>query len=523
MFVRGSGGPENRRRHSGHAGNIASAGSGQVKILIASSEVAPFSKTGGLADVCRSLPGALHRLGHDVRVITPAYRCVFENGLDLDQTGISFDVPIGNKVISGHLLEGYLEDGVPIYFVDEPDYFDRPELYREGGSDYPDNCERFVFFCRAALESLRLLGGQFDVVHANDWQCGLIPAYLKIDYAHTRGYEDVASIFTIHNMAYQGVFWHWDMLLTGLDWRYFNWKQMEFYGQLNLLKTGLVFSDAITTVSRRYADEICEPEHGCGLEGVLQQRRRALTGILNGVNYDDWNPASDPHLAMRYDPTTWKQGKAANKRALQEAMGLPLAPDVPLVGMIGRMVDQKGWDLVARLLQKWAATENVQWVILGTGEKAYRDLLGKLAAEFPGRVAARFEFSEKTAHAIEAGADMFLMPSRFEPCGLNQMYSLKYGTVPVVRATGGLADTIVDADSDDPLRPANGFSFVPYHVDALESTLRRACELYRANPTAWAQLVEIGMQQDWSWDASAKQYERLYSESRSRRKAEFVS
>jgi starch synthase len=492
-----------------------------LKILIASSEVAPYSKTGGLADVCRSLPVALRHLGHDVSIITPAYRCVFDSGRSLRPTGISFDIPIGNKVTSGQLLESSL-DGVPVYFVDEPEYFDRPELYREGDRDYADNCERFVFYCRAVLESMRLLGGEFQVVHANDWQCGLIPAYLQIEYSHTRGYEDIASIFTIHNMAYQGVFWHWDMLLTGLDWRYFNWRQMEFYGHLNLLKTGLVFSDAITTVSRRYADEICDAEWGCGLEGVLQQRRSSLTGIINGVNYDDWNPATDPHLPRSYDATNWSAGKAACKAALQKELGLPETPDVPLVGIVGRLVDQKGWDLIATLLERWSVNENVQWAILGTGEKQYVQLLGRLAAEFPGRVAARLQFSEPLAHRIEAGSDIFLMPSRFEPCGLNQMYSLKYGTVPVVRATGGLADTITDAgEAGD--RRANGFSFVPYSVEALEATLRRACDQYRQDKSSWAKLVENGMSQDWSWNASAQQYERLYENTLARRNVESVS
>ncbi len=493
-------------------------GESAVKILIASSEVAPFSKTGGLADVCQALPGALRQLGHDVSVITPAYRCVYRGGAQLEPTGVTFDIPIGNKIASGQLLRHVTDVGVPIYFVDQPEYFDRAELYRESGGDYADNCERFVFFCRAVMESLRLLGGNFDVVHGNDWQCGLIPAYLQIEYAHTRGYQSLGSVFTIHNMAYQGMFWHWDMLLTGLDWSHFNWKQMEFYGQLNLLKTGLVFADSISTVSRRYADEICEAPLGCGLEGVLQQRRSVLTGIINGVRYEDWNPETDSALPRQYGVHDWASGKAECKHHLQQELGLPTSPDVPLIGMIGRLVDQKGWDLIADVLRRWAPREDVQWAILGAGDRPYVELLGQLAHEYPGRVAARFEFSERLAHQIEAGADMFLMPSRFEPCGLNQMYSLKYGAVPIVRATGGLADTITDANPQTlESGTANGFSFESYDVGPLEETILRACSLYRHDREAWRRLVETGMRQDWSWGESAKRYVELYEQTLARK------
>jgi starch synthase len=491
-----------------------------VRVLIASSEVSPYSKTGGLADVCRALPAALRQLGHDVVVITPAYRRVYNAGRRIDPTGKTFDVPIGSKVVSGRLLLSYNDNDVPVYLVDQPYYYDRPELYREAGQDYNDNCERFVFFCRAVMESVRLLGGNFDIIHGHDWQCGLIPAYLRIEYQHTHGYENLASVFTIHNMSYQGVFWHWDMLLTGLDWKYFHWKQMEYYGQLNLLKTGLVFADMLTTVSKRYAEEICQAPWGCGLEGVLQFRKDVLRGIVNGVNYQEWNPETDPHIACRYTVANWREGKAACKRALQEELGLPPDPQVPVVGMIGRLVDQKGWDLVAELMRRWAPVETLQWVVLGTGEKNYTELLATLAREFPGRVAVRLEFSEPLAHRIEAGADLFLMPSRFEPCGLNQLYSLKYGTIPVVRATGGLADTVVDTNADTlAARTATGFSFTNYDVASLEETLRRALTVFRQQPDVWAQLVETAMRQDWSWTRSASEYVEVYQEAQSRRRA----
>ena len=285
-----------------------------MNIVFASSEVAPFAKTGGLADVCGSLPAELHRLGNNVAIITPAYKQVKESGFPIEPLGVKFDIPIGNKIVRGRLLRGQLQGSdVPVFFVEQDDYFDRPELYRAKGEDYKDNCERFVFFCRAALESIRLLHLSVDIVHCHDWQTSLIPAYLKIEYAHCQGYENVASLLTIHNLGYQGIFWHWDMLLTGLDWKYFNWHQMEFYGKLNLLKTGLSFADWLTTVSPQYAKEIQSDPLGCGLDGLLRQRSDSLTGIVNGVDYAVWNPATDSHLPQQYDVASWEQGKAVCK------------------------------------------------------------------------------------------------------------------------------------------------------------------------------------------------------------------
>ena len=488
-----------------------------MNILFATSEVVPFAKTGGLADVGNALPMELARMGIDVSVFVPAYRSALNAGQTVEVTSHHLDIQIGGKIVSGRLLRSQLPGcAVPVYLVDQPDYFDRAELYRERGDDYKDNCERFVFFCRAVMESIRLLDLPVDILHCNDWQTGLIPAYLQIEYRYARRFEHVASLMTIHNMAYQGHFWHWDMLLTGLDWRYFNWHQMEFYGGLNLLKTGLVFADMITTVSPRYAEEIQNDPHGCGLEGVLRQRADVLHGIINGVNYDVWNPASDPLIAEKYDLASWREGKARCKSALQSELGLPQFERVPLIGLIGRMADQKGWDLVAEVMKDWGIREAVQWAILGSGEPGYQQLISRLAAQYPERIAARLEFSDRLAHQIEAGADLFLMPSRYEPCGLNQLYSLKYGTVPLVRATGGLADTIVDLESG--LEAANGFRFENYTAMELERTLARACDVYRAQPDTWTRLVENGMRQDWSWATSARKYVDLYQRALSARK-----
>ena len=482
-----------------------------MNILFTTSEAVPFAKTGGLADVCGSLPVELARQGQLPVVIMPAYRQVFACGQPIVPTGVDYTIPIGTKQVRGSFWQSKLPDSdVPVYFVRQDDYFDRPQLYTENGGDYIDNCERFVFFCRAAMEAIRLLDLKVDLIHAHDWQTGLIPAYLKAEYRGVPSYEGIGTLLTIHNMAFQGMFWHWDMLLTGLDWRYFNWQQMEFYGKLNLLKTGIVFSDALNTVSPRYAEEIQSAPLGCGLEGVLQQRRGVLTGIINGVDYREWDPTTDPQLPARYSVDTAAAGKAANKAALQRELNLPEAPGAPLLGFVGRLTEQKGIDLVAAVMQEWLTTQNVQWVILGTGESKYHELFGMLAQRYPQRVSVTLEFDNALAHRIEAASDMFLMPSRFEPCGLNQLYSLKYGAVPVVRATGGLADSITNLTSETLAnRTANGFSFVEYSAMALREALERALTAY-AHPDLWSQLVANGMKQDWSWARSAREYVELY-------------
>lgn len=484
-----------------------------MKILMATSEAVPFAKTGGLADVCGALPIELARQGHEASVILPAYRQIRYGGLPIETLGIEFIVPIGSKTVPGRLLRSRLPGSdVPVYLVQQDAYFDRPELYRQDGEDYPDNCERFVFFSRAVLEAVRLLEMDLDVIHAHDWETGLVPAYLKIEYRSLPRYHRIATLLTIHNIAYQGNFWHWDMLLTGLDWKYFNWHQMEFFGHLNLLKTGMVFADSLSTVSPRYAQEVQTPKFGRGMEGVLQHRRNVLSGILNGIDDRIWDPSSDKHLAAHYSAETVAKGKPICKAALQYELRLPTLPNVPLIASIGRLDDQKGFDLVAKVISEWASAYDAQWVILGKGEPKFHQLFEDLAKRFPKKVAVRLEFSDPLAHRIEAGADVFLMPSRYEPCGLNQMYSLRYGTVPVVRETGGLADTIVDATRSTLAGgTANGFSFTEDSATALSETLHRTVETYR-RPEIWSRLISVGMSQDWSWAHSAKQYEALYQQ-----------
>jgi starch synthase len=499
-----------------------------MRLLLAASEVVGFAKTGGLADVAGSLPRALRRRGHDCAVLLPLYRSCRAGKAPLEPTPHTFQVPIVDRVVTGRLWRGTLPGSdVPVYLVEQPGYFERDDpaagrgLYQytlPGGRkhDYPDNCERFVFFSRAVFEAIRLLDFWPDVLHANDWQTGLVPVYLREVYrkqhALTPGtaYDRIRTLFTIHNIAYQGVFWHWDMKLTGLDWRLFNYQQLEFHGHLNLLKAGTVFADLITTVSPSYAKEIQTPYYGCGLQAVLAERGDRLFGIVNGVDYEQWDPAADPHLASTYDADTVAQRKPPNKAALQKRFGLPEQPRTPLLGMVARLVDQKGVDLVLRAAPA-LLEEQVQLVVLGEGDPAYHEQLKALQARCPERVGLHLGFSEVLAHQIEAGADLFLMPSLYEPSGLTQLYSMRYGTVPLVRATGGLADTVVDATPEALAEGrATGFRFLAYTPEALAEAVRRALDLYRDHPDQWLQLQRAGMRQDWSWNRSAAEYERLY-------------
>ena len=490
-----------------------------MKILIASSEAVPFAKTGGLADVAGALPRALRNLGHDPCLFMPFYRKARKAGIDVKRTGIELVIPVGNRQVRGELWQSQLPSSdVPVYLVDQPEYFDRDELYGVGGEDYRDNCERFVFFSRAVIESIRRLKLETECIHCNDWQTGLIPAYLQTEFRDISDFEDIGTLFTVHNLGYQGSFWHWDMLLTGIDWKYFNWNQMEFYGHLNLLKTGLVFADVLSTVSPRYAREIQTPEFGSGLEGVLNHRRDDLYGIINGIDYDVWNPAIDAHLVERYDTASVSTGKAACKAALQALSGLPTRDDAPLIGMITRLADQKGLDLVAAIA-KDLLEEDLQFVVLGTGDPKYHELFQQLARSHPNKVAAHLTFNDGLAHQIEAGSDMFLMPSRYEPCGLNQLYSLKYGTVPIVREVGGLADSIVDATAQNITSgTATGFSFSEYAPHALFDTVTRALSAYRKRDV-WKQIIQTGMRQDWSWARGAREYIELYNKAICKKKA----
>ncbi|HEV3256269.1 MAG TPA: glycogen synthase GlgA [Gemmataceae bacterium] len=496
----------------------------KYKLLLAASEVVGFAKTGGLADVAGSLPRALARRGHQCAIILPLYRGARTGPVHVAPTEHVFTVPIGPRTVRGRLWRSTLPDSdVPVYLVEQPEYYDRDDLAHGRGlyhftlpngqkRDYPDNCERYIFFSRAVLEALRLLDYWPDVVHNNDWQTGLVPVYLNEEYRRRAGYERIRTLFTIHNIAYQGIFWHWDMTLTGLDWKLFNYRQLEFHGRLNFLKAGIVFSDVLTTVSPRYAQEIQTPYYGCGLEGVLAERKANLFGIVNGVDYSAWNPASDRNLAATYDADSVTRGKPACKAALQRRYGLPEQPRTPLLGIVSRLAEQKGLNLVGKAADTFLQQDDTQLVVLGEGDPIYHRMLQDLKARHPDRVGITLAFDEPLAHQIEAGADVFLMPSLFEPSGLNQLYSLKYGTVPVVRATGGLADTITDCTPETLADgTATGFTFLAATPGALLDTVRRALRLYRGEPQKWLQLQQTGMRQDWSWSRSAAEYEKLYA------------
>lgn len=488
--------------------------SSKLRIVVAASEAAPFSKTGGLADVTPALCKALSKEGHDVTMIVPYHRqtqAVARKACpDIHEAGLTFSVPVGEQMVSATVYWSTLQNSqVRVILIDQPDYFDRPGLYQIDGQDFEDNCERFVFFSRAVMECCRRLVIRPHIMHVNDWQTSLIPSLLEIEGRRYPEFADTASVLTIHNLAFQGIFDHSLMPVTGLDWQYFNWRQMEVRGRLNLLKTGIAFANRLTTVSPTYADEIQHPESGCGLDGALQYRANDLTGILNGIDPDVWSPATDPHLVTNYDIENFEHGKAESKAYVQQRMGLPVRPDVPLCGIISRMTDQKGFDLIAEAADRMLE-HDIQLAILGTGEPRYETMFQDLTLRYPGKVAANIGFNERLAHQIEAGADIFLMPSRFEPCGLNQMYSLAYGTFPLVRAVGGLADSVVDAHPETIADgSATGISFYDYSSDEFYRAFERALVVYH-NPAIRREVIRSGMSQDFSWKRSAQHYISVY-------------
>jgi len=465
------------------------------------SEAAPFAKTGGLADVVSALPRALAHLGHAVDLVIPRYRGITA-GERIARVAVRHGEASGDADI--YAVD---EAGVRTVFVDHPPYYHREHLYGLGSTDYPDNAARFAFLAGAALAWGATARERYDVVHAHDWQAGLVPVLLRCGAA-VGALGGAPAVFTIHNLAYQGIFDARWLSRLDLDPTLMDAAALEFWGRISFLKGGIVFSRYVTTVSRQYARDILTPEFGFGFDGILRSRSQDLIGILNGIDYDQWDPARDPYLSVPYDASRL-DGKAVAKRQLLELVGLPAGDEDrrrPLVGLISRMVDQKGFDLLAGLAEDLPRLD-ASFVLLGTGERRYEDLWRSLAARHPERVAVRIGFDEALAHRIEAGADLFLMPSRFEPCGLNQMYSLRYGTVPVVRATGGLADTVQDVDTAT--GEGTGFAFREASGAALIGALRRALDLYR-NRTAWRRIQAAGMRQNFSWDASARQYAGIY-------------
>jgi starch synthase len=482
----------------------------RLRVLLIASEASPFAKTGGLGDVAAALPRALRALGHDVRILMPRYRGVERHAPGIRTVVRRLEVPVGDRLVEGALLVAETSADVPVYFLQQDHYFERDGLYGTGDGDYPDNCERFVFFCRGALEAMIALDGQGreawrpQIVHANDWQTGLIPVYLRTLYRDHPALRSVATVFTIHNLAYQGVFWHHDMSMTGLGWDVFTPAGLEFYGKLNFLKGGLVFSDLLTTVSRTYAAEIRTTEFGSGLEGVLEERAHDLYGVVNGIDYEQWNPAKDPALPRSYSAGE-PEGRAACSLALRRELGLDEGPG-PLVAMVTRLAAQKGLDLALESLSGMLDA-GCRVALLGSGDAALEEAWTRAAAAHPGKVAARIGYDTELASRMYAGADCLLMPSRYEPCGLAQLIALRYGAVPVVRRTGGLADTVTEFDPAR--RTGTGFLFDALEPAALLDAVRRAAAAF-ARPELWGALVMNAMTEDFSWDASAREYAALY-------------
>ncbi|QSV46410.1 glycogen synthase GlgA [Geobacter benzoatilyticus] len=476
-----------------------------MKILQVASEVTPFAKTGGLADVTAALPKELRRMGHDVRVAIPFYKGASSGGHPVRKARKSAEVQLGGELHKGYLRQTTLGD-VPVYLVENRDFFGRNYLYGPPEGDYPDNPLRFAFFCRSVLQLLKRMDFRPDVIHCHDWQAALIPIILKYELGDDPFFNRMALVFTIHNLAYQGLFPADCLPQTGLDDSLFTMDLLEYYGRLNLMKGAIIASDAITTVSETYCREILTPGQGCGLEGVLGARRADLTGILNGLDTEEWSPSSDRRIFRNYS-TKSLAGKGADKLDLQRELGLKVDPSVPLIGMVGRIVEQKGIDIVIELLPRFAE-ENVQLVILGTGDLQLMHQLYEFRnSGIAKNVSINLGFKDPLAPRIYAGCDMFLMPSRYEPCGLSQLIALSYGAVPIVRRTGGLADTVVDV-ADAP-REGNGFSFSDYSAESCWETVQRALAFYR-DREGWRKIMRRGMLRDVSWRNAAHKYEELY-------------
>ncbi|MDH7515548.1 MAG: glycogen synthase GlgA [Bacteroidota bacterium] len=484
-----------------------------LSILFVSSEVVPFAKTGGLADVSGALPQTIRELGHDIRIIMPKFAAVSERRFKIHDIKRLTDIPVtvGERNLLGSVKSSFLANiktKVQVYFLANEELFGRTDLYTdpETKEAWPDNDDRFIFFSRGVIETIKLLGWRPDILHLNDWQTGLIAAIIKAEYAKDPLFRGTKIVFTVHNAAYQGVFPRESFAKTGLPESAFSIDGVEFHGGINLLKAGLIYSDIITTVSPTYAKEIRSgPEYGFGLEGVFRKRARDTYGLLNGMDTMIWNPATDQEIPAQYSAEDLS-GKVVNKKALCERFALPFAEEAPVIGIVSRLTDQKGFDLIKEKIDD-LLSEDIRLVVLGSGDTQYEDFLVRVQKKHKRKMGVHIGFDEPLAHLIEAGSDMFLMPSKYEPCGLNQMYSLVYGTLPIVRATGGLADTVIDLDEKP--KTGNGFTFVEYSAKEMMKAVRRALSAYR-NRDVWKAAMVRGMKSDFSWTSSAQRYIDLY-------------
>ena len=481
-----------------------------MKVLLVSSEVAPFSKTGGLADVSGSLPVALKQLGCDIKVVTPLYKMVKESGFTAEKILKGLKVKVGESFRKGDVSISFLNESVDTYLIEKDQYYNREYLYGTTKGDYSDNATRFTFFSLMVLKLCKEIGFKPDVIHCNDWQSGLIPAYLRTVYQDDPFFAHTGVLFTIHNLAYQGSFPKEKIALTGLPPEIFTPEGIEFWGKLSFLKAGIVYSEVINTVSQAYSREIQTPEYGCRMEGILAYRKDDLFGIINGVDYETWSPEKDTFIAANYSKDNLS-GKSQCKADLISKLGLHKSlNNRPLLGMISRLADQKGFDLVAEIMEDLMNLD-VGFVLLGTGEQKYHKLFLDIAKKYPEKAGINLTYDNTLAHKIEAGCDMFLMPSKYEPCGLNQIYSLRYGTIPVVRATGGLDDTIKDYTLSS--EEGNGFKFTNYTPREFLDKVREALKIYESKDM-WLKLVKKVMSMDFSWENSARQYIDLYHKAR---------
>ena len=473
----------------------------RVRILFVASEGLPFSKTGGLADVVEALPKALVALGYEVAVVLPRYRGTKASAVVLP----SLTIPLANRLRFPSIVDGSQVSGVRYFFVDDPAYFDRDGLYGNSAGDYPDNAERYSEFCRAAIEIVKRVWPA-DVIHCHDWQTALLPVLLRTSYGDDPAVKDLPVVFTIHNMGYHGLFPREVLERAGIPVGVYHPAGLEFFGNVNFLKGGLIYSDFLTTVSKRYAQEIQTPEYGYGLDGVMRSRADRLIGILNGVDYSVWSPERDKLIPMKYSAKDMS-GKHVCKQALLELFGIaPEHAARPLIGIVSRFADQKGFDLIAEKALE-LMKEDLSLVVLGSGDRKYEELFLALADTFPGRAGVKIAYDNEIAHKIEAGADMFLMPSRYEPCGLNQIYSLKYGTVPIVRATGGLDDTVEPFDLEH--GTGTGFKFAEYSGAAMMYAIRQALH-HCTDERIWKRIQLNGMAKDFSWKGPAAEYAKVY-------------
>ena len=475
-----------------------------MKVAFLASEVIPYAKTGGLADVAGALPKFLVRLGAEVRVFMPLYKEVRKKNLPIEPVLDKATLSMGGRALP-YAVFAHRAEGVTTFFIDRPEYFDRDALYGTPAGDYPDNAERFAFFSLAALETMRSVGFRPDIVHGHDWQAAPVFAYLKHVFADDPFFSRARSVFTIHNLAYQGLFEKEVLAAIGLPDALFNMNDLEFYGKVNALKAGILYSTAVTTVSPRYSREIQTPAFGCGLDGLLRSRAGVLHGILNGVDYRDWDPATDRLIPRNFGPGDLA-GKKACRDELGRLFGLDVPPRLPLAGMVTRLAGQKGLDIVCEALESLLG-QGLSLVILGTGDQKIQDFLIAAQKKHPARLGLKIAFDEKIAHTIYAGSDVFLIPSRYEPCGLTQMYAMKYGTVPVVRATGGLDDSVEEFEAA--AGTGNGFKFSEAAPEPLLEASARAIRAF-GRPGDWSALVRNAMAADFSWGRSAETYLGLY-------------